>query len=551
MVIVEIPENVMIRYNHPDITPRRYIAELVDKLDSFDPEVIALDYVFDQPAGETEDELLKDSFRNSGKVISGYRMVETIRDYSPAITDALLDFSNYSYSIGFSNIFNDENGVVRKIKLTNYNNTSFAFEVVMKYAGLKSGKINDEGRVTIDNGSLLELKKKYKIPDNVLYKSMTINYSRDIKNIYKIYDSDFVINCPPDNEFMRSELAGKIVLVGDSSYERDVHKTPLSGDQADTYGVLIQANAIKNILESDFITDAPFALNLILVLIFLVITVIASYNLKFIQSLIFFTSEFIFYVFLTYAVFVLFNINLPVIFVISAMLLSWIAVILFRVAFSEKDNLDAEFALVKNIPDRLIKQYADLHLESIFTPREADAVILVACPKNIPDLSEKNKPAKYLEFLNYYYRIIKQEIFAVDGSFNRILLNGVLAFWNTPLPDENAAEKALKAAKEILMRIDLINAKGRELISDFEGIHIDIAIHRGRVMAGYFGPDDNKDYTLSGDNLNYTFNIANSFSGDEESWILVTEEFKSSHELEMTVLEEMEEFDDRVYRIKL
>jgi adenylate cyclase len=559
IIIIEIPENVMIRYNHPDITPRSYMSSLVRKLSDFKPKVIALDYIFDQPSVISEDVGLKSAFKDAGNVISGYKMVETIRDYSPAITDTLLDFSSYSYNLGYSNIFDDTNGVVRRINLTNNNYTSFAFEVVLKYSGIASHKINDEGQVVIDRAMIDELKSRYSMPEAIFSGPMLINYNSDIKNAFKIYDSDLVINCPSDNDFMLSELKDKIVIVGDSSYGRDVHRIPFSnvGNDPDTYGVLIQANIVKNILDRNFIKESPFLLNLVLVVFFLLITVYVSYNFKFIHSLIFFMSEFVSFVLLSYVLFIFFSIDLPVIVSISAMFLSWLAIILFRVAVSEKDNLDAEYALVKNIPDRIIKKYGNLQLDSIFTPKEAEAVILIACPKNIPELSEKNKPEKFIEFLNYYYRLIKEEVFAVDGSFNRILLNGVMAFWNTPLKDEDAVGKSLKAAKEILIRIGLINARGRELINGFNDICIDIAIHKGRVMAGYFGPDDNKDYTITGDNVNYTFDIANSYSDDDESWILITEELKASVkdkievQNKVEVLKEIDDFKNKVYRVKI
>lgn len=520
IVVVNVPENVHIRYNNPELTPRDYLADLVTRINSKGPKVIGLDYIFDHPAPE-DDSLIR-AIKDAGNVIIGYQRLPTIKGVATGITDTLVAYSGAARSLGFTNAGSDRDNIKRYYDFTIDAEPSFAHEVLSAYYGLEPAKLIDT-KILASREAGDFFKKRFSRKKAVYGSSADLNYYRDpIYDLFAIFDSD-------DIEFAsKSWLEDKIVIIGDSGYNRDVHKTPFSPRDGgnDTYGVLIQALAVKNYLDSSFIHKTPLFFKILIFLLSIMAASYVAYTFKFLKIMILLASLICAYLCLAIILFSIFSLLIPVTLCTSTLFFAALITLLFRIAFSEKDNIEAETVLHKNIPGLVIKKFQEHSAQSIFTPQEKEVIIIICLPKNIPCISGSNTSGKIIEFLNFYYKTIKEVIYAGEGSFNLIPLNGLLAFWNAPISIDNSYEKAFSTAKEILGRVELINHKGKDIFENFTNICMDVVIHQGSVLAGYYGPDDNKTYSIMGNAVNNTLLLAQTFGSDEKNWIVATKAVK-------------------------
>ena len=63
-------------------------------------------------------------------------------------------------------------------------------------------------------------------------------------------------------------------------------------------------------------------------------------------------------------------------------------------------------------------------------------------------LSEKTEPAIIVEKLNRFYRIAAQSVFTLDGTLDKMVGDGMMAFFGAPFQPEDHATRAVQSALE-------------------------------------------------------------------------------------------------------
>ena len=84
---------------------------------------------------------------------------------------------------------------------------------------------------------------------------------------------------------------------------------------------------------------------------------------------------------------------------------------------------------------------------------------------------------------------------------NKFLGDGFLALFGAPLAAEDAAHRAVAAAREMLEANDRVNK------TTHWPLRIGIGIHIGEVVAGSIGSPRRKEYTVIGDTVNFAARI--------------------------------------------
>ena len=168
--------------------------------------------------------------------------------------------------------------------------------------------------------------------------------------------------------------------------------------------------------------------------------------------------------------------------------------------------------------------------EAALRPVQCEVTVLFSDIRGFTAFSESLEPREVLEFLDDYLGHMAQIVKGHDGLVNKLLGDGLLAFWGVPDPAADHATPALRAALDMRRKLAELNA-----VRDARGlpqVRFGIGIHSGRVAAGMLGGADQHEYTIIGDVVNLASRIEGLTKGhgvdilvSESTWALANGRF--------------------------
>lgn len=125
--------------------------------------------------------------------------------------------------------------------------------------------------------------------------------------------------------------------------------------------------------------------------------------------------------------------------------------------------------------------------------------------RSFTTLAESQDPADTIDLLNSYYALMFEAITANGGTVNQMLGDGIMAIFGAPSNQENHAERAVRAALEMIDLIEAFNQQ--QALQNKPQIKIGIGIASGKMVAGYVGTQQRATYTCVGDTVNLAARI--------------------------------------------
>jgi len=126
--------------------------------------------------------------------------------------------------------------------------------------------------------------------------------------------------------------------------------------------------------------------------------------------------------------------------------------------------------------------------------------VLFSDIRNFTARSEFMPPEELIEMLNRYFTEMTQAVHSHGGTVDKFMGDGMMCFFGAPQPLERPAQAAVAAARDMLRRLDALNAEfvthGRSPIS------VGIGLHLGEVVVGHVGSKARHEYTVIGDAVN-------------------------------------------------
>ena len=116
--------------------------------------------------------------------------------------------------------------------------------------------------------------------------------------------------------------------------------------------------------------------------------------------------------------------------------------------------------------------------------------------------SESRRADEVIEILNYYFGEISQAVFDHGGTLVSYLGDGMMSVFGAPLEQPDHADRAVAAAREIIMeRLPRVNEWIREQ-GYGDGFRMGIGVNSGEIMTGNIGSERRMEYTTIGDPVN-------------------------------------------------
>ncbi|MFW2566049.1 CHASE2 domain-containing protein [Aliarcobacter butzleri] len=424
----------------------------------------------------------KDKPQDKSYLIEAYNTILNI----PQIQDK-------AYSSGFFNNIPDDTGIIRSVPLIiSYDDTiypSLALEVIRV--------INDTQKVVVqynENGISNIVLDDISIPTD-RYGRMLINF-RGPERSFKYISAIDIYN----NSFDKSEIDGKIVLIGTSAAGLfDLRATPFDSIFP---GVEVHANIIDNILMQDFIYKASWldGANILIIFVLSIIVVMLTTYTTFWANPIIFISFSISYLFLVYNLLFDYGIVLNILFPIATVLIASIMTTLFDYFYNIKkeEAIKVKFAskVSKNVMDDILKNID----KNEFSAKSKEVTIFFSDIRGFTNISEKLDAKDLISFLNRYMQPMSEIIIKYQGTIDKFIGDAIMAYWNAPIDIKNHCDLALKASLEQLEVLEKLNVELQK--ENLPKIDIGIGLNTGTVIVGEMGSSLRSDYTVIGDTIN-------------------------------------------------
>lgn len=137
-------------------------------------------------------------------------------------------------------------------------------------------------------------------------------------------------------------------------------------------------------------------------------------------------------------------------------------------------------------------------LDDMMEPKDVTATILFADINGFTALAERMPPRKVNLILNDFFSRMTDILFQYDGTLDKYIGDGLMAVFGAPMEKEDDAERAIRAAQEMMQALGAMMAGSPEE----RKFSIRIGINTGIVVAGNIGSPKRMDYTVIGDAVN-------------------------------------------------
>ncbi|MGC8743706.1 MAG: CHASE2 domain-containing protein [Verrucomicrobiia bacterium] len=146
--------------------------------------------------------------------------------------------------------------------------------------------------------------------------------------------------------------------------------------------------------------------------------------------------------------------------------------------------------------------------------------ILFSDIENFTHISEGMDSDELARVMNEYFESAVAKIHETDGTVIKFIGDAIFAVWNAPLPQQDHAIRAARAAILLSQAIDTYIKSGRG-----PKLRTRIGLHTGVANVGNFGSEKRFDYTAIGENINLASRMEglNKFLG---TTVLATKELR-------------------------
>jgi adenylate cyclase len=132
---------------------------------------------------------------------------------------------------------------------------------------------------------------------------------------------------------------------------------------------------------------------------------------------------------------------------------------------------------------------------------QREGTVMFSDLRGFTSFSETLAPATVIDALNRYLTEMSEAILDHGGTLVAYMGDGIMAVFGAPLQQDDHADRALAAARDMLTRLERFNAWLREA-GLHDGFKMGIGLNTGPVMSGHVGSERRLEYTALGDTTN-------------------------------------------------
>jgi adenylate cyclase len=194
-------------------------------------------------------------------------------------------------------------------------------------------------------------------------------------------------------------------------------------------------------------------------------------------------------------------------------LLSVIRVMGWGASFLEREKADLNRLFGYFLDNEVLKHLLQ-HPELINqTGQQKPLTILFADIRGFTTASEKLPPETIITMLRTYFRYMIPIIRKHGGTVDKLIGDGIMAFFGDPIPQEDHVERAALAALEMQQAMAALSHEWAKY--GMGHVKIGIGLNTDTVVVGNIGSDEFCDYTVLGRGVNLASRLESQCPGGE------------------------------------
>jgi len=499
---------------------RKIHAELLDQIRKGKPKAVVFDIQFSEYGSIKGDNALGYAlYRNRGKNVLA--TTEVTKEGEPNLIFDKSALEELGARAGNANLPTDKDGLIRRFPYEVEGLEGFAVVA----AELASGKEITRGQMGAD----LQWIDYAGRPGTVT----SYSYSR-------VHDG----KAPP------SAFKDKVVVIGATAPSlQDIHATPVGAVMA---GPEIQADAIVTAMNGFPLRSLSPFWNILLIVALGAVVPLVSLRAGPLISVATGLAAGTLFTFATQVSFEHGRIN-SYVYPVAALAMATVGSIGVHYAIAAFERERVHDVFTRFVPEQVVDEVlAQAGKDLRLIGKEVTATVLFSDLRGFTSSAEHMSAEDVITVLNYYLHEMSEAILAHNGTLVCYMGDGIYAIFGAPLEQEDHADLALAAGREMLLeRLPKFNDWMREQ-GYGEGYFMGIGLNSGPVMTGNVGHERRMDYTGVGDVVNTASRIEGMTKGTPFSVLIAesTIELMNERPTDLVYYDELE-VRGRVARLKL
>lgn len=171
--------------------------------------------------------------------------------------------------------------------------------------------------------------------------------------------------------------------------------------------------------------------------------------------------------------------------------------------------------LSPNVAEQVVSGQLDIKKGGMTIP---EATVFNSDLRGFTRMSEGTTAEEMVDLLNEYFELMVEVIFKHEGTLDKFMGDGIMAFWGAPAYHQDDAIRSVRCALDQMDVLAELNA--RRIALGKVPLSAGIGIHTGSLVSGYVGSSKALSYTVIGDTVNISARLCGIAEGGQ---ILVSE----------------------------
>ncbi|WP_109210702.1 MULTISPECIES: response regulator [Microbacterium] len=195
----------------------------------------------------------------------------------------------------------------------------------------------------------------------------------------------------------------------------------------------------------------------------------------------------------------------------AAELARWNVELEARVA-SQVDELDRVNRLRRFLSPQVVDLVLDSGDESVLSSHRRDIVVVFCDLRGFTPFAESSEPEEVMSVLSEYHAVLGELIDRYQGTLERFTGDGVMVFFNDPIPLDDPARRAVEMAIQIRERVGELTRQWHGRAIDLD---IGIGVAQGYATLGRIGFEGRFDYAAIGSVTNLAARLCAAAAGGQ------------------------------------